>query len=143
MLEPPEPWEPRPVPRVRIPGLDGAVVSFDAAANADAIARGIDAVGVNVSIGTPEWSQVLNRLHVQEGFPERLAEFLGLAASHLGSAESVEAWKRSWTRSLGSLSASRTRRTSRCCCASQSRANTDQTNRGVLSSIRSIRRVRR
>jgi len=92
VLEPLEPWEPRPVPRVRIPGMDGAVVSFDATANADAIARGIDAVGVKVAIATPERSQVLHRLPVEEGFPERLAGFLGLAASHLGETESVEAF---------------------------------------------------
>ena len=92
MLEPPEPWEPRPVPRVRLPGLDGSVIAFEAAANADSIARGIDAVGVNVSVATPERSRVLYRLAVQEGFPERLAEFLGLAASHVGSAENVEAF---------------------------------------------------
>ena len=92
MLEPPEPWESRPVPRVRIPGMDGAVIAFDAAANADSIARGIDAVGVNVSLATPGRSQVLYRLPVEEGFPERLAGFLGRAASHLGSAASVEAF---------------------------------------------------
>jgi len=72
--------------------MDGSVVAFDAAANADSVARGIDAVGVNVSLATPERSQVLYRLPVQEGFPERLAEFLGQSASHLGSAESVEAF---------------------------------------------------
>jgi len=72
--------------------MDGAVVSFHAAAKAHSTARGIDAVGVNVSLATPERSQVLYRLSVEEGFPERLAGFLGRAASHLGSAHNVEAF---------------------------------------------------
>jgi len=72
--------------------MDGSVIAFEAAANADSIARGIDAVGVNVSVATPERSQVLFRLPVEEGFPERLAKFLGPAASHVGNAESVEAF---------------------------------------------------
>lgn len=90
MLAPPEPWEPRPVPRVRIPGFDGSVVVFEAAANGEGAAAGHNAIGVNVLVATPERAQTWFRLPVSNGFPERLATFLSETASHLGAPGSVQ-----------------------------------------------------
>jgi len=90
MLAPPEPWEPRPVPRVRIPGFDGTVVVFEAAANGDSAVEARNAIGVNVSVVTPEHAQTWFRRPVSDGFPERLATFLRAAASHLGDPGGVQ-----------------------------------------------------